>query len=325
MRVVIVLPSEPERQRRIYLFATGGCPTGVLLFYLCEMFQTAIALVIRIFANPVANVFQKQLTNRGNNPAAVNFATYLLLSAVCIVPALHIDWTVMPRGFWFNCVLVGSFGGVGNAFLVKALQHGELSVLGPINSYKSVIGMIVGIIVLGEIPNLFGLLGVALIIGGSYFVLSPPGEGFSWRLLKRRDIRWRLYAMVFTAVEAVFIKKVILLSSPTVSFITWCWFGAAASFAVLMLSPPPVSRLLDLGPRDILFYLCVAVCVGLMQYTTNYVFDRMEVGYALALFQLSVVVSVFLGYRVFRETGILRKLIGSAIMIAGSVVIIFLN
>lgn len=292
--------------------------------YLCTMLYTAIALIVRIFANPVANVFQKRLTGGGSNPLAVNFSTYLLLGVVCIVPAVSVDWAAMPREFWWNCLLVGLFGGIGNAFLVKALQQGELSVLGPINSYKSVVGMIVGVIILGEIPNLYGLLGVALIIGGSYFVLNTPQERFSWRLLRRKDIRWRIYAMVFTAVEAVFIKRVIILSSATVSFIVWCWFGALASFVVLLLFASP-KELVRIKLKDIPPYLCVAVCVGLAQYSTNYVFDRMDVGYALALFQLSTIVSVFLGYKVFHEGDIRNKLIGSFIMIAGSVVIIFLN
>ncbi len=288
------------------------------------MIYTAIAVLLRVFLNPVANVFQKQLTNRGNNPVTVNFSTYLLLSIGCVVPALSVDWGAMPAAFWWNCALVGLFGGVGNAFLVKALQQGELSVLGPINSYKSVVGMIVGIIVLGEIPNLYGLLGVALIIGGSYFVLNTPDERFSWRLFGRADIRWRICAMVFTAIEAVFIKKVILLSSASVAFIIWCWFGALASLAVLLIFASP-RELVRIKRRDIPNFLYVALCVGLTQYATNFVFDRMDVGYALALFQLSTIVSVFLGYRVFREQGIRNKLIGSAIMIAGSVVIIFLN
>lgn len=51
----------------------------------------------------------------------------------------------------------------------------------------------------------------------------------------------------------------------------------------------------------------------------------MEVGYALALFQLSTIVSIFLGYRIFKEENIMKKLIGSVIMVAGSVMIILLK
>jgi hypothetical protein len=50
----------------------------------------------------------------------------------------------------------------------------------------------------------------------------------------------------------------------------------------------------------------------------------MPVGYALSLFQLSAIVSVLLGYRIFREKEIRKKRIGSIIMIAGSCIIILL-
>ena len=62
-----------------------------------------------------------------------------------------------------------------------------------------------------------------------------------------------------------------------------------------------------------------------MQLTTNYVLENMEVGYALSLFQLSTIISVLLGYRFFKEKDIRKKLIGSAIMITGSIVIILLK
>ena len=77
--------------------------------------------------------------------------------------------------------------------------------------------------------------------------------------------------------------------------------------------------------RDLSSYFYLVLCIGTMQYTTNYVFDHMEVGYALALFQLSTIVSIFLGYRIFKEENITKKLIGSVIMVAGSVMIILLK
>jgi multidrug transporter EmrE-like cation transporter len=185
--------------------------------------------------------------------------------------------------------------------------------------------MAVGVVVLGEIPGAWGLVGMALIIGGSYFVLVLPGERFSWRVLARRDIRWRLWAMIFTAIEAVFIKRVIVLSSTGVSFIVWCWFGALGAAVLTTIFSRRRGALLSFKPGNMLLYLGVAACVGLSQYSTNAVFAGMDVGYALALFQLSAIVSVLLGYKVFNERGIARKLVGSAIMIAGSVVIILLN
>jgi len=286
----------------------------------------SIAVLLRIFSNPLGNVFQKQLTTKGIHPLFVNFQTYFLLSIVCLFIAAFINWPVLPRQFWVYSVFGGIAGALGNGFLVKALQNGELSVLGPVNSYKSVVGIIGGIILLGEIPNLWGILGIALIIYGSYFVLYTTEERFSLALLKKSEIQYRLLAMILTAIEAVFVKKVILASSATVAFMSWCCFGAVFSFVLLFVYRLDIKKeAKKIGNSDIGQFALLIVCIGTMQFTTNYTFEHMAVGYALSLFQLSTIVSVLLGYRFFKERDIRKKLIGSVIMIIGSIVILFLK
>lgn len=66
----------------------------------------------------------------------------------------------------------------------------------------------------------------------------------------------------------------------------------------------------------------LAVTTGLMQGATLFAFRSLQVGYALALFQLSALVSVLLGYRYFDERRIGRRLIGAAVMVAGAALIV---
>jgi drug/metabolite transporter (DMT)-like permease len=282
-----------------------------------------IAVLLRIFSNPSGNVFQKQLTTQGINPLFVNFLTYFLLSIVSLIICVFIHTPLLPPQFWIYSVLGGMAGALGNGFLVKALQYGELSILGPINSYKSVIGIFGGIILLGEVPNIWGILGIALIIYGSYFVLDTTEERFSLALLKRSDIQYRIWAMILTAIEAVFVKKVILASSVTLAFISWCCFGAVFSFVLLFAYRLDIKKeVKKIGKNNIEKFAFLIVCIGTMQFTTNYTFEHMAVGYALSLFQLSIIVSVLMGYRYFKELEIRKKLLGSSIMIIGSIVII---
>ena len=62
----------------------------------------------------------------------------------------------------------------------------------------------------------------------------------------------------------------------------------------------------------------LAVTTGLMQLSTVLTFGKLQVGYSLALFQTSSLLSVFFGYRYFQETNIARRLAGSLIMIVGA-------
>lgn len=290
------------------------------------MLVTTISLLLRILSNPIGNVFQKKLTEQNNHPLLVNLLTFSILGILCIVPALQQDWGQVSYLSWYYGVIAGIFGAVGNGFLVKALQGGDLSILGPINSYKSVVGILIGIVFLHEIPSIWGIIGIALIIYGSYFVLDTMKERFSWSLLKNKEIQYRIWAMILTAIEAVFIKKVILYSSTIVSFIFWCWFGAFFSFVLLFFFKVRlIKEIKQVKLHHLLTYGFLVLSTGTMQYTTNYVFSHMNVGYALALFQLSTIISIFLGYRIFKEQNIKKKLLGAVIMIAGSVVIILLN
>jgi len=290
-----------------------------------ETLLVTIAVLLRILSNPMGNVFQKQLTAKGIHPLFVNFQTYFLLSVFCIIVIFFINLPELPRQFWIYSVLAGITGALGNGFLVKAINDGELSVLGPVNSYKSVVGIIGGIILLGEIPSLWGIAGIALIIYGSYFVLDTTKERFTFALLKRSDIQFRLIAMILTAIEAVFLKKVIIASSSTIAFLSWCCFGALFSFILLFVYRLDFrTEVKKTGISDIIKFALLIACIGIMQFTTNYTFEHMPVGYSLSLFQLSAIVSVFFGYRFFKERDIRKKLLGSIIMIGGSVIIIFL-
>lgn len=211
--------------------------------------------------------------------------------------------------------------------MVKALHKRELSVLGPINSYKSIVGIIIGIFLLSEIPNFWGLLGVFLIIFGSYFVLDTTEEKFSFALLKKKEIQYRIWAMILAAIEAVFIKKIILESTTAIAFISWCIFGALFSFLLLLIYKLDLIREFQgaFQTKNLIKYLLLILCIGTMQFTTNYSFKHISVGYALSLFQLSTLISIVFGFKFFKEKDIRKKIIGSLIMVSGSIVIILLR
>lgn len=284
------------------------------------MLATITALFLRIFSNPFSNVLQKHLTLTGCRPLSVNFFTYSGLSIFCLFFLGVINLAGIPLMTYKYALLGGFCGAVGNAFLVKALEKGDLSLLGPINSYKSVAAMFFGIFFLKEIPTLAGIYGMALIIYGSYFVFETQSEGFSWAIFKRREIQYRILALIFTAIEAVFMKHVILLSGILVSFVFSCWFGAVFSFLLVFLKRQEILPC----KSNIKELLLLLLTTGIMQWSTNYVFKHMNVSYALALFQLSTILSVVFGWKFFAEKNIKKKLLGSVIMIAGAVVLILL-
>ena len=117
-----------------------------------------------------------------------------------------------------------------------------------------------------------------------------------------------------------------MYSDVKVAFLTWCWLGAVFSFLLAIVFGVKISAETKTVSGSIaLKLLWLVLCVGIMQYTTNYAFAHMPVAYALALFQLSIIVTVFFGYRFFGESNLRKKLKGSVIMVIGSALIILLK
>ncbi|MCM1339568.1 MAG: DMT family transporter [Muribaculaceae bacterium] len=284
------------------------------------MLTAVIALFVRILSNPLANLLQKILVQK-HSAILINTYSYLSLSLVCLIPVLSNDWSGYNLTYWLYALFAGILCTLGSVCLIKALQIGEMSVLGPINSYKCIVGLLFGWVILGEMPTVSGLIGMLLIIFGSWFIFDTMEEGFTFKLLLRKDIVLRFCALFFTGCEAVVLKKIILMSSVLESFYLWCFTGFIFSLILLFafrIKPEKFSS------NNLILCCGIAACLGLMQLSTNIVLEKLNVGLSLALFQLSSIVAVVFGYKVFNEEHFLKKLFGSIIMIVGSCLILLL-
>lgn len=282
---------------------------------------TTLAVLSRIFSNSVANLFQKKASSV-DSPVVINMWAYLIMSLLCVAPAMFVDWLQFSAEFWMTVVFAGLLCTIGTIALIEALHIGELSVLAPINSYKAIIGLIGAFVLLGELPALKEFICVVFIVIGSYFVLETGVEKFSLRLFFRRDIRLRLFALLCSGVEASFLKKIIIMSSYKISLILWCFSGFLCSLVLLALYNLKQKQSFKLNKKCFSDCFVIALMLLIMQLTTNYVFSKMAVGTALSLFQLSSLVSLYFGYKVYHETEIIKKLIGTIIMIVSAVVIL---
>jgi drug/metabolite transporter (DMT)-like permease len=182
-------------------------------------------------------------------------------------------------------------------------------------------------ILLREFPGKLGATGMALIVAGSYFMVdqrvTEPRRNVFARFFSERGVQYRFGALILSAVEAVFLKRALLASSPLITFVFWSVLGCGVSGSALLVTKadrlPYEFRVFRAGHRA---YLLLFITTGLMQLCTLLTFAAFHVGYALALFQTSTLLSVFLGYKVFREKNFVERLIGSGIMAGGAVLIV---
>lgn len=288
---------------------------------------TILAVIARIVTNPLSNVFQKQLAQRSADPLFIIAATHGLLTVLGLPLLLGKPLDALGVVFWASMLTAVVLAVVGNVILVYALRSADLSVLGPLNGYKAVLSLMLAVVVIGEVPTLFGVVGVTLIVAGSYFVMDRvPGQAAFRQFIREPGVQLRFAALICSATEAVFLKRALLLSSPMTTFLIWAVFGfpIAATAAGLLLRSGIAAEMIRLR-REWRTYLWLAATVGLMQVTTLLTFGKLQVGYSLALFQLSTLITVYLGHRYFQERNIRRRLLGSFVMVTGATLIVTLG
>lgn len=280
----------------------------------------------RLLFASVSNVFQKKLSRQGLHPFYIVAATYLILALLAMPLLSLVNVTTLSNSFWTNVFLASLLDVGGWMFLVMSLSKTDLSILGPLNAYKVVISMVLAILFLGEIPSLQGLLGVLIIVAGSFFLIPAPGTTSLNKvrhLLLNKGVQARFLSILLFSIGTVFLKNSVISASPLATLIFWSLMGLPLILMAnqLFLKDSFIQSTKQSLPQ-IPSIILVGAMVFIMQYLTLVLLSRMLVVYTLALFQLGMVLQVFLGYRFFQEQHVIRRLLVCLVMMIGSVLVL---
>lgn len=284
-----------------------------------------LLVALRIACNAWLNVLQKRALQQLPTSLLVA-ATFVLLSVLTLPFHYFYSFENLPAAFWFNMLLVVALDIPGNFFLVKSVGLADLSLIGPLNAYKPVVALLLGLLFLQEIPNLQGWIGVAIILCGSLLLAPKTAASFSNqnKSLEQRHGAWfRLLALLCTASASIFLKAAINVSSAMHTFLAWAVLGALlAAILFLLTRRAQLGAIMAQTRPYFAALLLMAALFLMMQLFTLHAFALMPVAYVLALFQLSGLLNVWLGWKIFNEENILRRALASVVMIAGAVLLI---
>ena len=280
----------------------------------------------RLVFSSFANVFQKKLANDGLHPFFIVMASYLVLAIICL-PLL---WTFNPltlsQPFWINIFFAALLDMAGTLFLVMSLSKTDLSVFGPLNAYKVVISMLLAMIFIGEIPNTQGFIGVGIIVLGSYFLFPPNDKAVhrsAFQLLRQRGVQYRFLSILLFSIGTLPLKNAVIEGDAISTTVFWCLIGfPLAIIAHTVFLKDNFNKDFAQSKEHVYSFLYLGILIFLMQYMTMIVFSKLLIAYSLALFQLGMVLQVFLGYKIFNEKHIVRRLAASLVMIVGSLLVL---
>jgi drug/metabolite transporter (DMT)-like permease len=289
-------------------------------------------IIGRVLASSGSAALQKRMAARGLAPTTL-FAAGIGILALALSPvaAWH-PVTELPAAFWAYVALAVLLDVPGNILLAKSFHEGDLSVVGPLAAFKPALGLVFAAVWLGETPSVGGLLGVAIVLSGTLF-LAPDGRRAGWGAMRAlaadRGARWRTLSIALTACQSVFGKAAINLASAVDLFLAWTWTSALAAAAIWawiwLRNRGRAGHARQELRRAVGQWQSVLSLAGLflaLALLSALILERMFVGYALALFQLSALLNVALGRSLFAEGHSASRAFASVVMIAGAAVLI---
>ena len=261
--------------------------------------------------------------NKGYHVLAIVALTYVSSLAGSSVAFFHeIDFK-MYKDLAYLIAAMTFFGVIGNIFLVMALESIDLSLFGPINSFKPVVSLIFAVLFLKEYPTLLGIAGIVIILAGSVLLSrdgSVRGAGQYLKMIKSKGVLLRIVSLVFISAEAVCMKGIVSHTGSANAFFIWALAGTPCIFCALIAAKKAKS-VIPKKSHTVSFFL-VGILFAVLQYVSFVLFEHAQVGSILALFQLSSVLTVFAGRFIFQERYFVSRLAGSVIMAAGAFAII---
>ncbi len=205
---------------------------------------------------------------------------------------------------------------------LAALKHEELSYTAPLNAFVPVFTLIIAGLFLQEHPPRFGVLGILSIFLGAYVINIKP-QRTAWydpltHLVTNRGAQLSLCVALGYAINTTLLKVIsnngydAFTSLYATTALGWIFFAHVPFVKRKELKAAVKSNgfvLIGSGISSFFSAFFHIVAVG-MTYTS----------YAVSVRRLEVLIAVFLGWRYLKETNIRNKLIGSLLMLVGTVV-----
>jgi uncharacterized membrane protein len=234
---------------------------------------------------------------------------------------------IPPLGdqFWVALISSGIANTLSLTLYLRAIRVSDLSLTIPMIAFTPLFLLATSPLIVGEFPSGAGVVGILLIVVGSY-VLNIKERGKGWAapykaLLREEGPRLMLVVAFIWSINANIDKVGVLNSAPIF------WITAADAMSALFLTPIMLWQTKDrsdlsqnLSPLLLIGFF--GAMVGMTQMTA---LSMTLVAYVISVKRLSILMSVLSGYLIFKEQGVRERLIGGGVMLTGVVVISLLE
>jgi len=229
-----------------------------------------------------------------------------------------IDIPSLDTTFWLSLLFMIPLEIAAILLYVKAIKLSPLSLTIPFLAVSPVFIILIAFILLGELPDRSGLLGILLIVIGAYLLnIKTTREDLLGPIKAIRRERGSIFMIIVALIYSVTatLGKVAVQHSGPIFFGAFYPFLLTLILSVVLwrkgLLPEVLSR-----PKT---FLAIGVFTAIMILTHFKAISMADVAYMISVKRASLVFSVLYGRVLFGEENIKERLTGSMLMIAGMV------
>lgn len=249
------------------------------------------------------------------------------LSGLLLTPwVLTFELPPLPPPFWGWLAVLMPLELIAMLLYMRAIRDHPLALTVPYLAFTPVLVVITGWIVLGETVSGIGLLGILLVVAGSWLLnfeqssrLTPAALLAPLRaIVVNRGSRLMLITATIYALTSVGGKAAMAWMPPAQFGAFYFALLGALTLVMVAITKPSALRVNRYGGLAI---LVVAVSMAIMVVTHFMALAQVEAAYMIAVKRSSLLFGMLYGALLFGERHLGRHLLAGALMIGGVVAI----
>jgi len=278
--------------------------------------------LLSAFFQATTDAFCKKVLKDNCDLYLVGWARWCFAVPFLLTIFLFIDIPTLDQTFWLNIFLLIPLEITALFLYIKALKISPLSLTIPFLSFTPVFLIFTSFLMLGEQPDISGLLGITLVTLGSYLInFHTISQGILEPLrciTKEKGCLLMMWVALIYSITSNLGKAAIQHSSPAFFAVFYLTFLSVIVTPIVCFKNR--GRLLK-GLSHLKYFLLMGLSCALMFIFHTLAINAIQVSYMISLKRTSSLISIVFGRLYFNEIHIKERLLGSIIMLLGVILI----
>ena len=278
--------------------------------------------LLSAFSFATADAFTKKASDDLDNYVLI-LSRFFYGAPFILLLLLFIPTPKIEAGFWLALIALLPFEILAWGLYIKALKSNQISLVLPFLSFTPAFLVVISFLMLGEIPSLMGLFGIALVVAGAYILNLKNLNGNLFEpfrtILREKGSLYMLIVAFLFSITSSLSKILVQKSSPLFSSAAYLATMALSFLAISFFASKKNIGQLKTGFKGL---LPVGIFYALMVIFHNLAITLTIVPYMMSIKRTSSIFSVLYGHFWFKDENIKMRGFGALIMLLGAVLII---